>query len=248
MIAEQFGRTPCQIVAALVPTVHIVRSSAPAAMPARAADDPRGAALRGCRTARCRRCWPAPTHLDRPVRWVHVTETASVAHLVSGGELLLSTGVGWPSDDAGLRGFVAQLVQRRYRRSRARARRAVRRGSARAGRRGRRPRPPARSCCTVRPGSSPSRRRCTARIISDQMAALRARDDIHALFTELSLRGSPADFIVSQVGRVLGRAGGAREPQPPGGRARGARCGRRRARRVGAALAARAPRRRTPTG
>ena len=46
-----------------------------------------------------------------------------------------------------------------------------------------------------------------SRIIAEQMAALRARDDIHALFTELSLRGSPADFIVEQAARVLGCAG-----------------------------------------
>ncbi|ERK61984.1 hypothetical protein N136_04829, partial [Leifsonia aquatica ATCC 14665] len=42
-----------------------------------------------------------------------------------------------------------------------------------------------------------------SRIIADQMGALRARDEIHALFTELSLRGSPADFIVAQAARAL---------------------------------------------
>ena len=32
--------------------------------------------------------------LDAPVRWVHVSDSAGVARLLSGGELLLSTGSG----------------------------------------------------------------------------------------------------------------------------------------------------------
>jgi purine catabolism regulator len=143
------------------------------------------------------------TGLERPVRWVHVTETASVAGLVSGGELLLSTGVGWPRDNCELPRYVAEVD-----------------GAGVAGlvlELGR--------WYTQAPG--PLVRACEergiplivlhhqarfiaiteavhSRIISDQMNALRARDDIHALFTELSLRGSPADFIVEQLGRALG--------------------------------------------
>ncbi|WP_308466015.1 PucR family transcriptional regulator [Rathayibacter soli] len=141
--------------------------------------------------------------LERSVRWVHVTETASVAGLVSGGELLLSTGVGWPQherelvryvdevDRAGVAGLVLEL-----------------------GRRFATAPEPLISACAER--GIPlivlhSQARFIAiteavhsRIIADQMNALRARDDIHALFTELSLRGSPADFIVEQLGQVLG--------------------------------------------
>ncbi len=142
-------------------------------------------------------------HLDRPVRWVHVTETASVAHLVSGGELLFSTGVGWPSDDAGLRGFIAQLVTAGI--AGLALELGVRFDAV----------PPALVAEAVSLGLPlivlhrearfvAITEAVHSRIISDQMAALRAKDDIHALFTELSLRGSPADFIVSQVGRVLG--------------------------------------------
>ena len=49
--------------------------------------------------------------LDRPVRWVHVSETADVTHLVKGGELILSTGVGWPTDASAQRDFAGRLVE-----------------------------------------------------------------------------------------------------------------------------------------
>lgn len=141
--------------------------------------------------------------LDRPVRWVHVTETAEAAHLVSGGELLLSTGVGWPSDDAGIRAFVAQLA--RVGITGLVLELGVRFSTV----------PPAlvAEAATHDLPLIVLHREARfvaiteavhSRIIADQMTALKARDDIHALFTELSLRGSPADFIVSQVGRVLG--------------------------------------------
>jgi len=141
--------------------------------------------------------------LERPVRWVHVTETASVAGLVSGGELLLSTGVGWPQDErdlvryidevdrAGVAGLVLELG-RRYALA---------------------PEPLVSACAERGIPLIALHREARfiaiteavhSRIIADQMNALRARDDIHALFTELSLRGSPADFIVEQVGQVLG--------------------------------------------
>jgi purine catabolism regulator len=139
--------------------------------------------------------------LDRPVRWAHVTETESVAGLVSGGELLLSTGVGWREgedfDDyvgellgAGVAGLMLELG-RRYREA---------------------PRPLVDACERLGVPLVVLRKETRfvaiteavhVRIIAEQMNALRARDEIHALFTELNLRGSPADFIVAQLGRVL---------------------------------------------
>jgi purine catabolism regulator len=141
--------------------------------------------------------------LDTPVRWVHVTETTGTADLVNGGELLLSTGVGWPHGENGLDGYVE--------------------GLARVGVAGlilelgaRFETAPSQLVEQCRAHDFPLivLHRVTrfiaiteavhGQIISDQMAALRARDEIHTLFTELSLRGSPADFIVAQVGRALG--------------------------------------------
>src|SRR5215207_3327693 len=49
--------------------------------------------------------------LDARVRWVHVSDSADVARLLNGGELLLSTGSGWPGDPAELRAFIEALVE-----------------------------------------------------------------------------------------------------------------------------------------
>lgn len=141
--------------------------------------------------------------LDRPVRWVHVSETADVTHLVKGGELILSTGVGWPTDAAAQRDFAARLVGasivgvvlelgHRF----AEPPRAFTEAAARLDLPFIVLHREARFVAITEAVHS--------RVIADQMAALKARDEIHALFTQLSLRGSPADYIVAQVARVLG--------------------------------------------
>jgi purine catabolism regulator len=141
--------------------------------------------------------------LDAPVRWVHVAETAEAARLGSGGELLLATGVGWPSDDASLRRLGRVLIEADV------AGLVLELGAPM-------PVPPPALVDEFRTAGLPfavlhREARFVAiteavhsRIIAEQMGALRARDDIHALFTDLSLRGSPADFIVDQAARVLG--------------------------------------------
>jgi purine catabolism regulator len=144
-----------------------------------------------------------PGALDAPVRWVHVAETAEAARLVSGGELLLATGVGWPPDDDALRRLGKQLASDHV------AGLVLELGE-------RMPAAPEALVDEFRAAGLPFvvlhrearfvaiTEAVHARIIADQMGALRARDEIHALFTELSLRGSPADFIVAQAARVLG--------------------------------------------
>jgi len=47
--------------------------------------------------------------LDRPVRWVHVGEVYDIAQYLSGGELVLTTGLDLPADDKGLCHYVAEL-------------------------------------------------------------------------------------------------------------------------------------------
>ncbi|MEZ0491607.1 PucR family transcriptional regulator ligand-binding domain-containing protein [Kineococcus sp. TBRC 1896] len=49
--------------------------------------------------------------LDVPVRWVHVTEQVDVAGLLGGGELLLTTGMGWAAGDFDVAAYVASLVE-----------------------------------------------------------------------------------------------------------------------------------------
>ncbi|MFC6088795.1 PucR family transcriptional regulator [Saccharothrix lopnurensis] len=50
------------------------------------------------------------TGLGRRVRWVHAAEVADIAHLLRGGELVLTTGIALPEDAEGLAGYVADLA------------------------------------------------------------------------------------------------------------------------------------------
>ncbi len=141
--------------------------------------------------------------LDVLVRWVHVAETADVARLVAGGELLLATGLGWPRDARGLRSLGRELAEAEI------AGLVLELGD-------RTPVAPQPLVDEFRAAGLPFivlHREARfvaiieavhARIIDDQTVALRARDEILELFTGLSLRGSPADFIVAQAARVLG--------------------------------------------
>lgn len=141
--------------------------------------------------------------LQAPVRWVHVSDGARVAALLDGGELLLSTGAGWPGDaeglsvlaselaDAGVAGVVLELGTRF----------AVA--------------PPAfvEACRRDRVALISLEREVKfvavteavhRRIIAGQLDALRRRQQLHELFTALSLRGAPADVIVRETARALG--------------------------------------------
>jgi purine catabolism regulator len=50
--------------------------------------------------------------LDRPVRWIHAAEVHNIASLLKGGELLLTTGMGFGSDVRNQRTVVAELAAR----------------------------------------------------------------------------------------------------------------------------------------
>jgi purine catabolism regulator len=52
-------------------------------------------------------------HLDRPIRWVHACEMTNVADALTGGELLLTTGMGIGTRPVEQRRFVAELAERR---------------------------------------------------------------------------------------------------------------------------------------
>ncbi|WP_216216221.1 PucR family transcriptional regulator [Amycolatopsis aidingensis] len=49
--------------------------------------------------------------LDRRVRWAHVAEPADIARLLRGGELVLTTGIALPDDDAALTRYVDELAE-----------------------------------------------------------------------------------------------------------------------------------------
>jgi purine catabolism regulator len=141
--------------------------------------------------------------LEAPVRWVHVSDSAGVARLLSGGELLLSTGSGWPSDpdllrdfitglvDAGLAGLVLELGTHYRWAPRVVIDTALEHGLALITLN--------REVKFVELTEVVHRR-----IIEQQTAALRARDEVRERFTGLALRGSPADYIVRQLAQTLG--------------------------------------------
>lgn len=140
--------------------------------------------------------------LDAEVRWVHASDSAGVARLLDGGELLLSTGAGWSDDAVALREFV----------------RALHRAGV--------------SGIVVELGSSLERipdavvAACAEldlalialhsevkfvtvteavhrALIAAQTEALRERQHLHELFTALSLQGAPADVVVAETARAL---------------------------------------------
>ena len=143
--------------------------------------------------------------LDARVRWVHASDSAGVARLLNGGELLLSTGSGWPTEPADLESFIAGLVEVgvaglvlelgvHYRYVPAVVEQSTReRGLALVALH--------REVKFVTLTEA-----VHSRIISEQTEALRARDEVRERFTALSLRGSPADFIVHQLAQTLGAA------------------------------------------
>ncbi|MDR5701227.1 PucR family transcriptional regulator [Agromyces aerolatus] len=136
------------------------------------------------------------------VRWVHVSDSADVARLLNGGELLLSTGSGWPAEPAELEAFVAGLVGAgvaglvlelgvHFRYVPAIIVDAARRHGLTL-------------VVLHREVKFVALTEAVHRhIISEQTAALRARDEVRAQFTALALRGSPADFIVHRLAQTL---------------------------------------------
>jgi len=140
--------------------------------------------------------------LNARVRWVHVSDSPGVARLLDGGELLLSTGAGWPSDageqreliaalrDAGLTGLVLELGTPLPEVPPAIVEAAQERGLALVALHSE------IKFVTVTEAVH-------SRIISEQMVALRARDEVRARFTSLALRGAPADYIVQQLAQTL---------------------------------------------
>ncbi|MGB2566863.1 PucR family transcriptional regulator [Micromonospora citrea] len=142
--------------------------------------------------------------LDRPVRWVHVAEVPDIATLLGGGELVLTTGIGLPADDAGLRAFIDDLADvgvsglvvelgRRYVSGVPRVMVAA------AQRRGlplvelRRATPFVRITEAVH-----------ALIVDAQLHELRATEEIHQRFTELSVEGAGPAEVVRQAAELAG--------------------------------------------
>ena len=141
--------------------------------------------------------------LDAEVRWVHVSDSTAVARLLDGGELLLSTGAGWPSDATALREFVRALHRTGV------AGVVVELGAALE----RMPDAVAQTCAELGLALVALTREVKfvtvteavhRALIAAQTEALRERQRLHELFTALSLQGAPADVVVAETARALG--------------------------------------------
>ncbi|MEV4498579.1 PucR family transcriptional regulator [Micromonospora arborensis] len=142
--------------------------------------------------------------LDRPVRWVHVAEVPDIATLLGGGELVLTTGIGLPGDDAGLRAFIGDLADvgvsglvvelgRRYVSGvpRVMVAAAERRGL------------PLVELRRATP-FVPITEAVHALIIDAQLTELRATEEIHQRFNDLSVEGADAAEVIRQTAGLSG--------------------------------------------
>ena len=168
----------------------------------------------------------ATDRLDSPVRWVHVIELAEAAHLLRGGELVLSTGIALPGDPGGLARYVADLASV-----------GVSALAVELGSRYSRSLPDAlvAAAVTHRLPLLVFERETQfieitesvhALIIDNQLAELRAAERMHQVFTELAVSGAPADEVVGQAATLAGLPGHPGEPGPSGPGLRHRRAGR----------------------
>nr|WP_202458814.1 PucR family transcriptional regulator ligand-binding domain-containing protein [Streptomyces sp. SID5464] len=142
--------------------------------------------------------------LDRPVRWVHITELTDPASFLKGGELVLTTGMPLPEDAAGVRRYVDELTEvgaaalvielvRRYHRPPDALVQACR----------------ARGLPLVTLARDVNFLEVTqvvhALILGNQAEAMRRTQRVHEAFTALTLRGAgPAD-VVRAAAEMSGR-------------------------------------------
>jgi purine catabolism regulator len=143
--------------------------------------------------------------LDARVRWVHVAEVPDVAHLLRGGELVLTTGIALPDDPARLRTYVAEL-----------ARVGVSGLVVELGRRYASELPGALVAAAEEHGLPlialaretifvDVTEALHARIMDAQLTELRASEQLHEIFTQLSVEGASPGEVVRQVASICGR-------------------------------------------
>ena len=142
--------------------------------------------------------------LDQPVRWVHVSEVIDIARELSGGELVLTTGIALPEDATALAAYIDDLADvgvvgvavelgRRYDRTLPTA-------LVKAAERRRLP------LIELHRGTPfvNITESVHALIVDAQLAELRSSDEVHQIFTELSVEGAEPDEIMRHVARMTG--------------------------------------------
>ncbi len=146
--------------------------------------------------------------LGARVRWVHVLELADAAHLLQGGELVLTTGVALPAEPSLLARYAADLASA--------GGTGVSALAVELGRRYVHALPPALVRAAADSGLTliaferevpfvEITEAVHARIIDAQLEELRASERLHEVFTELSVAGASPDEIVRQAATLAGR-------------------------------------------
>jgi purine catabolism regulator len=143
--------------------------------------------------------------LGARVRWVHVLELADVAHLLQGGEFVLTTGIALPSEPALLARYATDLATAGV------SALAVELGRRYVG---------ALPSALVRAAADSGltliaferevpfveiTEAVHALIIDAQLEELRASERLHEVFTELSVAGATPDEVVRQAAALAGR-------------------------------------------
>src|SRR5579884_3741013 len=144
-------------------------------------------------------------HLERPVRWVHVSELPDIAGMLQGGELVLTTGIALPDHRDGLAGYAAGLAEvgaaglvvefgRRYFDvlPRPLVRAAEQYGLPLVALR--------REVPFVRVTEA-----VHALVVNAQLEELRASEEVHQTFNELAVEGAEPGEVLRQVARMAGR-------------------------------------------
>ncbi|HLJ98891.1 MAG TPA: PucR family transcriptional regulator ligand-binding domain-containing protein, partial [Streptosporangiaceae bacterium] len=143
--------------------------------------------------------------LAAPVRWVHVLELADAAHLLQGGEFVLTTGVALPAEPAALRRYAGDLAAA-----------GVSALAVELGRRFTGDLPDTLRAAAEESGMAliaferevpfvEITEAVHARIIDTQLEELRTSERLHEVFTELSVEGASQEEIVRQASSLAGR-------------------------------------------
>ena len=142
--------------------------------------------------------------LDREVRWIHIVETTDVAPVLRGQELVLSTGAAWPTQPQALESLAAALAKVNV------AGLVLELGD-------RLPHAPGALVEAFRRHRLPLivlhspvqfiavTESVHSTIVAQQMATLRAREDLNARYAQMIARGSSSTFILQQSSELLGQ-------------------------------------------
>jgi purine catabolism regulator len=141
--------------------------------------------------------------LREPIRWVHVSELEELSALLQGGELLLTTGMGLPSDEAGQERYIENLERAGVRGvilELGRRFASAPRGLLRAGRRVGFP-------LVVLHRAIPFvavTEAVHSRIVSDQVERLRFSQHVHETFSTLSIEEPDISEVLRRAQRLAG--------------------------------------------